>query len=316
MPIWPAGGVEAGCRMAPRSRGPPRLSASRDSARGMSGSCRAGPHARRRSSDVLGDEPGHRVEPPVPIAVRIGQRRHQPLRQQSRRRRRSPCGRWSASRPPLRSPDRVSQQFQVDAGRRVDEQRRAGGFPFRPPAAAAVRRAASFRHRRCTAAAAASFGARDRCRNRPASRRRKTGSDAGLPRCRCRTAPPAAARRWRRSRSKAGRSVPRRGTPRSATISSLGIDPHDIGNQPAGHRLGEPERARRNIRPGEREAALAGAFDPRERHQIVGFGWREQLSSVSVPGVTRRMTSRRTTAFEPRFLAAAGSSVCSHTATR
>ena len=40
------------------------------------------------------------------------------------------------------------------------------------------------------------------------------------------------------------------------------------------------------------------------------------LSSVMVPGVTRRTTSRLTTDFEPRFLASAGSSICSQTATR
>ena len=41
-----------------------------------------------------------------------------------------------------------------------------------------------------------------------------------------------------------------------------------------------------------------------------------RLSSVSVPGVTRRTTSRRTTALGPRLRASAGSSICSHTATR
>ena len=41
-----------------------------------------------------------------------------------------------------------------------------------------------------------------------------------------------------------------------------------------------------------------------------------RLSSVSVPGVTRRTTSRRTTALGPRFRASAGSSICSQTATR
>ncbi len=40
------------------------------------------------------------------------------------------------------------------------------------------------------------------------------------------------------------------------------------------------------------------------------------LSSVMVPGVTSRTTSRRTTDFEPRFFASAGSSICSQTATR
>ncbi len=39
-------------------------------------------------------------------------------------------------------------------------------------------------------------------------------------------------------------------------------------------------------------------------------------SSVTVPGVTRRTISRRTTDLPPRFLASLGSSVCSQTATR
>ncbi len=38
-------------------------------------------------------------------------------------------------------------------------------------------------------------------------------------------------------------------------------------------------------------------------------------SSVRVPGVTTRTTSRRTTDLEPRFLASAGFSICSQTAT-
>ena len=40
------------------------------------------------------------------------------------------------------------------------------------------------------------------------------------------------------------------------------------------------------------------------------------LSSVMVPGVTSRTTSRRTTDLPPRFFASAGSSICSQTATR
>ena len=40
------------------------------------------------------------------------------------------------------------------------------------------------------------------------------------------------------------------------------------------------------------------------------------VSSVSVPGVTSRTTSRRTTLLSPRFFASAGSSSCSQTATR
>ena len=38
-------------------------------------------------------------------------------------------------------------------------------------------------------------------------------------------------------------------------------------------------------------------------------------SSVRVPGVTTRVTSRWTTDLEPRFLASAGFSICSQTAT-
>ena len=39
-------------------------------------------------------------------------------------------------------------------------------------------------------------------------------------------------------------------------------------------------------------------------------------SSVMVPGVTSRTTSRLTTDLAPRFFASAGSSICSQTATR
>ena len=41
----------------------------------------------------------------------------------------------------------------------------------------------------------------------------------------------------------------------------------------------------------------------------------KRLSSVNVPGVTNRTTSRLTTDFEPLFFASEGLSNCSHTAT-
>ena len=56
-----------------------------------------------------------------------------------------------------------------------------------------------------------------------------------------------------------------------------------------------------------RTAAAASRLAPRASRR---------LSSVRVPGVTTRTMSRRTTALEPRFLASAGSSICSAMATR
>ena len=69
-------------RSAPRSRGPPRSSASRDSARGMSATrLQAWPHGLGRAGSST--EEGDRIEPGVDRR-RVGQRRHQPLGEQPR----------------------------------------------------------------------------------------------------------------------------------------------------------------------------------------------------------------------------------------
>ena len=63
----------------------------------------------------------------------------------------------------------------------------------------------------------------------------------------------------------------------------------------------------------------ASAASSRTSDQAARKLWRRassRLSSVSVPGVTSRTTSRATTDFEPRFFASAGSSICSAMATR
>ncbi len=66
-------------------------------------------------------------------------------------------------------------------------------------------------------------------------------------------------------------------------------------------------------------SAHASAPSPRNSDQAARKLCRRassSASSVSVPGVTSRTTARATTAFEPRFRASAGSSICSAMATR
>ncbi len=96
----------------------------------------------------------------------------------------------------------------------------------------------------------------------------------------------------------------------------LRVDAQDIGEQPLQFALGDAEDAGGNVDPGQRIDGLVAALDAGERHQIVAVAGIEEFSSVMVPGVTSRITSRRTTDFAPRFLASAGSSICSQTATR
>ena len=72
-------------------------------------------------------------------------------------------------------------------------------------------------------------------------------------------------------------------------------------------------RSRRGRRHRRRRRRRAGGRPP--RGSCCGPAT-SSASSVSVPGVTRRTTSRRTTDLPPRFRASAGSSICSQTATR
>jgi hypothetical protein len=95
------------------------------------------------------------------------------------------------------------------------------------------------------------------------------------------------------------------------------IDAQDIGSSRSA--LGLGDRRKTPVEISIQASAIgrsAAAADARERHQVVAVEGESSFSSVIVPGVTRRTTSRRTTDFEPRFFASAGSSICSQTATR
>ena len=75
--------------------------------------------------------------------------------------------------------------------------------------------------------------------------------------------------------------------------------------------------ARHSTSPVESSTLATAAWPPRTAMAARRFAPRasSRPSSVSVPGVTTRTTSRWTTDFEPRFLASAGFSICSQTAT-
>ncbi len=86
---------------------------------------------------------------------------------------------------------------------------------------------------------------------------------------------------------------------------------------------GPPPRSRRDLprrwrcrRSPGRTSARPSAFTRWIANSALARAGSSSRSSVIVPGVTSRTTSRRTTDFGPRFFASAGSSSCSQTATR
>ncbi len=55
------------------------------------------------------------------------------------------------------------------------------------------------------------------------------------------------------------------------------IDPQNVGKQPLAGRLRNPEGPRRDVDPGKRIGVFCAAPHPAQRHQVAGFGRREQL---------------------------------------
>ena len=83
--------------------------------------------------------------------------------------------------------------------------------------------------------------------------------------------------------------------------------------------LEESPQAISSNRPVEMSAAAIAQSSPARPIAASQFAAEDssRVSSVSVPGVTRRMIARSTSAFDPRALrASAGLSVCSAMATR
>ena len=250
---------------------------------------------------------------------RIGQRRRQPLARAAARRRRSRCGRWRASRLPSRLAATACASVR-------DWRASPASMNMRRAAALALRRRerrplAVLRHldigeRRGRgdslgareAAEAVERGdaevARDAARRRVApieQARRLRRRRLRRAHARTRLQRRRRGRRRRRRSARAGRSRKMSASSRSASVSAT------------------PELAGRNVDPGERAGSPPSPPPLRAatRHQVVDCRpASSSASSVSVPGVTRRTTSRLTTDLAPRFLASAGSSICSQTATR
>ena len=115
-------------RKPARSRGPPRPTDNRASARDMSGAARSVVRMSSRSGAV-GDEGRDRIEPPRDRGA-VGERRGQPLRQQPR----SGRGHGAVDGVEQRSAPLAGQrarQFEIGAGGRIDRHGGAGGFARR-----------------------------------------------------------------------------------------------------------------------------------------------------------------------------------------
>ena len=80
--------------------------------------------------------------------------------------------------------------------------------------------------------------------------------------------------------------------------------------------LGDPESAGRDVDPGQREGVFRRAFTRPSAIRKLDSAGASSLSSVMVPGVTSRTTSRLHHRLAAALPASAGSSICSQTATR
>ncbi len=202
-----------------------------------------------------------------------------------------------------------ADQFEIGARRRVDEQASAARLARRRRTAPGARRSGSARHRRRHAADGRQLGAREgaeaverRDAEEAASRRSARGAVEQVARRRGVTA-----RRLAASSGLQLGVVEERCRRRSVRAGSSA---RELGGEPrrASH-LGDAELAGRDVDPGEAEARLGVARRPAARDGDQPSCSRRassSVSSVSVPGVTSRTTSRRTTDLAPRFCASAG----------
>ena len=116
-------------RIAARSRGPPRPTTRRASARARSGAAFRRSRSIARAAPASATKCADRVEP-VRDRGRIGQRRGEPLRQQPRARRRHRAVDGGEQRAAPLAGERA-HQFEIAARRLVDRERRAGGLAQR-----------------------------------------------------------------------------------------------------------------------------------------------------------------------------------------
>ena len=161
------------CRIAPMSRGPPRLSARRDSdarhvGRAPQRIARYCPRAPARQ-EIRQPNRGARA-----ISSGSSQRRHQPFGKKPRPApRHRPVDRLQQAA--VAAARQRAQQFQIGSRRRVDEQGRSAGLPLRSCQWRAFRQLGLF-DIGDRSGGGRKFGAAKNCRSRPAWRHRKTAS--------------------------------------------------------------------------------------------------------------------------------------------
>ena len=89
------------------------------------------------------------------------------------------------------------------------------------------------------------------------------------------------------------------------------IDARNLGLEGSLGGAGDEEGAGRDIDAGEPKGGVRRGPAPAIASRLLARTGSSRSSSVIVPGVTRRTTSRRTTDLAPRLRASAGSSICS-----
>ena len=299
--------------MAARSRGPPRSSVRRESARERSGAAASSARsvvrrsvsasiqatASRRAAIAAGSVDG-------PASRRASSRAPAPVTVRS----------MAASRLPSPLAGERRRQLEIGARRGVDQHGVAGALADRrgERRVGADLRLLDIGERRrgrreFDAAEAAEAVEAGDAEIAPVSRSRRGRAveEGGGQRRHARSARPRQkARQGRRRRRARRRPAPRaarcgRGRRRAARARSA-----RCGTRRSRCRSRRWRSDRRRRPPRSRAIAARKLLRPGA----------SSASSVSVPGVTRRMTSRRTTALAPRFRASAGSSICSQTATR
>ena len=242
----------------------------------------------------------HRVQARVDRGG-VRQRRRPAARPAAARRRRSWCGRWrrAASRAARRASVRVD--LQIGPRRRID---RHASRPRARGAAATAAAACRPGCARCRDAGrgGGELGAARARRSRPGSRRRNKPSSrrSALAPSTRRAASGVTRRASAPDRRKLGIGIERFGDDDLARIEA-----RDLGRRDPPRSLSATLNAPVEISiAGEREAARRRS-PSRARRRRRADSWRglasSRVSSVIVPGVTRRTTSRRTTDLAPRF---------------
>ena len=284
-------------RMAARSRGPPRPTDRRRQRALEIGhgaqALRAARRASRRASTKIVDL----IEPRIDRRG-IGQRIGEALGQDAAPAAVTVMSIADEQAAALLARKRAGE-FEIGARRRIDQHGRVRLFA---PRRAQKRHAPDLgQHDIVEEAAEAAISARVKAAEAVERRDREMLLQPALAGKRCRSGWRAAASRRRRSCCEDLRAAPaRRAAHRQRRFRSGSRRARSAARRSRAGRH-HRELAGRNIGPGERQFAVALAPAPVPRDNCAGCDSRSE-SSVSVPGVTSRTTSRRTTDLAPRLL--------------